>query len=50
MMAPARPSFWVDVANACRGYDGTLGLIMLATAFSLALMMAIGILVTWQIG
>lgn len=50
MMQPARPSFWVDVANACRGYDGNLGLVMLATAFSLFAMMAIGILVSWQVG
>ena len=50
MMAPAPPSFWVDVANICRGYDGNLGVMMLGTAFSLFAMMAIGILVSWQVG
>lgn len=50
MMAPARTSFWVHVANACREYDGNLGVMMLGTTFALFAMMAIGILVHWQVG
>lgn len=50
MMAPAAPSPWVAIVVALRGYDGTLGLVMLATTFSLALMMAIGMVVAWQAG
>ena len=50
MMSPTHSGFWADVANACRGYDGNLGLVMLAIAFSLFAMMAIGMLVAWQVG
>lgn len=50
MMEPTQSGFWADVVHACRGYDGNLGLMMLACAFSLFAMMAIGILVSWQVG
>lgn len=50
MMQPTQSGFWADVAHACREYDGNLGVMMLGTAFSLFAMMAIGILVSWQVG
>ncbi len=49
-MRPARPSIWIDIVHAARGYDGNLGMAMIGASLGLVLMMAIGMLVPWQVG